>query len=359
MLFFHLAVPDLPDVSHNRSISDLVHVRDYSIRTTGNRSAPTIMLSARATALNPLFANSSSPSAMPFDFHLDWPYDLPFEVLLPDGDRHSTLARVVTRPVSLDARHQSSLAVRIDGEVDRQLGGASEEAMSRFLQNYLHGKDNEVIVRGLATMPSTLCNASSAASRTPSWILRALPAINATVSFPSPPEDELDLIRSVTIENMRISQADGRFMASGVVKAVVELPKEMRGLHVDVTAALPDILVFNGALADKREIDPDHEPFPAKAFGHIHPPKWLDATSETQGDLILLTAPIENQPLDVIPGRDSELSDFVTKIIFRGSALAGIKGKAGVKIRLAGVDSEIAVQGLPVAGEVVVGRPKI
>lgn len=315
------------------------------------------MLSARATALNPLLARNSSSSTFPFDFHLDWPYDLPFEVLLPDGDRHAPLARVVTRPVSLDARHQSSIAVRIDGEVDRNLGGASERALSRFLQNYLHGKDNEVIVRGLASVPHSLCNATSTAP-TPSWILRALPAINATVAFPSPP-DELDLIRSVTIENMRISQADGRFMASGIVKAVVELPKEMRGLHVDVTAALPDILVFNGATADKREIDPDQEPYPPKAFGHIHPPKWLSATSETQGDLIMVTAPIQDQPLDVIPGRDSELSDFVTKIVFRGSALAGIKGRAGVKIRLAGVDSEIAVQGLPVVGEVVVGRPKL
>ena len=63
-----------------------------------------------------------------------------------------------------------------------------------------------------------------------------------------------------------------------------------------------------------------------------------DGTSE-----YIVTADIENVPLEVLPGRQKLMSSFVAKVLFGPQgALAGVQGTAAVAA---------LVDGLPVAGD--------
>lgn len=289
------------------------------------------------------------------DLDMHFPYRLPFEILLPvssnitgnvNSDGYIKMAEVFTRPIEL--KGQKTIRLLIDGNVVSDLE-SSRNTLSGFIQNYLHGVSNPVLVRGLSH--------SSKHIHTPNWILSGLPRINATLAFPSP-NPPPELIRSVTIENMKISESGGKVLASGMVKVVVQLPKEMQGISVNVTGVRPNILIFDG-ISSEDDVDPDSgPPYPPKAFGHIQPDEYLISESRIEGDYIVVTAPIDKQPIDVLPGRDSVLSDFVAKIVFKGGALAGIKGKAGVEVHLVGVNGGLVLDELPVSGKVIIGKPR-
>ena len=73
---------------------------------------------------------------------------------------------------------------------------------------------------------------------------------------------------------------------------------------------------------------------------------------------IIVRAPMSDIPLDVLPGRDNILSDFVGKVVFKGGALAGIKGVAAVRLEIPGVANRVTLDDLPVQGEFWVGRQR-
>ena len=71
-------------------------------------------------------------------------------------------------------------------------------------------------------------------------------------------------------------------------------------------------------------------------------------------------------PLEVLPGREREFSDFMAKVIFGSQgALAGVEGVAAVAVRVEGLpfasgrDPEMELAGLPFQGSVRIGKKKV
>lgn len=122
-------------------------------------------------------------------------------------------------------------------------------------------------------------------------------------------------------------------VASGTIFAHVILPK---GIHVgvNVTRVLPDVLVFDGPVPDDAGVsnnvydnEPDippapplPDPLPERAFAHIRPDAWLNATcvridtDADTGTTVEVLAQLVDVPLDVLPGRDREFRNFVGKV---------------------------------------------
>lgn len=105
-------------------------------------------------------------------------------------------------------------------------------------------------------------------------------------------------------------------------------------------------------------------------FARLQPPSSLPATtlSHPSGNPLLLVvlADFKDLPLEIL--RPNELSNFVGKILIKGGALAGVKGKADVRVWVEGLTKEdggegeqeddglLGVKGVGVEGEVWVGR---
>lgn len=272
------------------------------------------------------------------------------------------MADVITMPIKL--RGQETLRINIEGVVTSSNStSGDDDALSGFLHNYLEGRDNNVTIRGLSDFPLAASPDSDHGQHIPpEWLHRFLPNIHAVVAFPGsqpPPK----LIKSVTIEQMKISESAGKLRASGVVVVQARLPPDLADIKVDINGVRPDILVFDGEAASSGEpVDPAVPPYPAKAFGRIHPDDYLVAISEldpTTPGLLIVRAPIHDVPIDILPGRDKVLSDFVGKIVFKGSAVAGIVGNAAVRLHVVGMDRPFEVDRLPVRGVVNVGRPRV
>lgn len=164
------------------------------------------------------------------------------------------------------------------------------------------------------------------------------------------------------------------FLASGTVLAHVVLPRGMN-LDLSVKHVLPDVLVFDGEVPDNVHIDtapespPLPDPLPEGAFGHIRPEDWLDSRCvaiepiEGEGSTFAVSAKLVDVPLEVLPGRQKEFSNFVSKLIFGNSAIAGILGSAAIKVTVPGIPFEgpeptdgLELDGLPFRGSVKLGK---
>lgn len=242
------------------------------------------------------------------------------------------------------------IGIDIEGDI---VALESGDALSQFLQNYLQGDDNPITVRGLGEMPK----GHSGSDAPPPWVLRSLPSLQLHLVFPSP-KDRPDVVREVTIEQMRLGEANGQMIASGTVVALIELPDGMERVALNVSAIKPDVMVHDGPTNADVKYDPSKPP--PKAFGRIWPNYHLNSTTARSEDPktphgLVVRAPFKDMPLDVLPGRDSVMSDFITKVIFKGGATAGIAGIADVKADI-GVGGTLDIGGLPVHGEFWVGR---
>jgi hypothetical protein len=276
------------------------------------------------------------------------------------------MAEVITAPLRLGGP-ADNINVHIEGVVVADFtppsqsdeDPASDSAISVFLQNYLSGRDNPILVRGLSTLPTFAQTSHSP----PHWLLSTLPSISIPLSFPGP-SPKPKIIQTVTIESMRISESRGKMLASGTVLAEISLPKGMEAVDVSINAVKPDIMVFDGPIDDDDDDDDDGgEEYPPRAFGHIKPDEWLKATSERYQNpehpgWITVRAPMEDIPIEILKGRDGVMRGFVSKIVFKGGAVAGIKGTADVQVQLRGVRGQVGLGGLPVKGEVWVGRQR-
>ena len=93
---------------------------------------------------------------------------------------------------------------------------------------------------------------------------------------------------------------------------------------LDVNRVLPDVLIFDGEVPDpsfgEEESPPLPDPLPERAFAHIRPPDWLDSQSEPddededEGSAYSVSAKFVDVPLEVLPGRQKEFSDFMRKV---------------------------------------------
>jgi hypothetical protein len=320
----------------------LVHLESYTLSTRGDE----LHIAAFATL----------PNIAP-ELNTTLPFNLPFSIHLPDGQ---AMAEVITQPIHLGGP-ADKLKIYLEGVVTADFTPGHDQlsepdsAISIFLQNYLNGKENPISVRGLSTLPSF----ARTEFTPPHWLLSTLPSISVPLAFPGP-DPKPKIIQTVTIERMRITESGGKMLASGTVIAEISLPKGMEAVDVFIGAVKPDIMIFDGPPPDE---DGEDEDYPPKAFGHIKPEEWLKATSERYSnpehpDWITVRAPMEDIPVEILKGRDAVMRAFVSKIVFKGGALAGIRGTADVQVQLRGVRGQVGLTGLPVKGEVWVGRQR-
>ncbi|KAL0065797.1 hypothetical protein AAF712_007100 [Marasmius tenuissimus] len=339
----HVEIPPLPGLPHPGrntpfpSVADLITLCTFNLSTSSDH----LHIEAVATVVDPA----------PSNFDLTVP-SLPFMVSLPSGVVDlAPVASVNTEPFSLT---HPNITLDIAGRV-LPLQTKSLPVLSTFISRYLSGLANPITVS------------------TP-----IVPGLSADAEFPLPVKKPR-ILRDVTIRDMKIKPGN-TFLASGTVFARVVLPKGMN-IELDVKRVLPDVLVFDGEVPDSIHLKPlisdnpppKHplpDPLPEKAFGHIRPDDWLVSSCEAvdpeagEGAEFIVTAKIVDVPLEVLPGRHSEFSEFVSKVIFgRQGALAGILGTADVGVTVDGLpfdgpgrDDWMVLSGLPFKGSVRVGK---
>ncbi|KAH9934536.1 uncharacterized protein BXZ73DRAFT_89597 [Epithele typhae] len=342
------SLPGLPKPGKNNpfpEFRELVTLKGFEIASVDG----TIILEANATAINPL----------PMDLMFEAPA-LPFMISLPSSTPSTpsvTVAAVHSLPFTLT---RPNITFSIAGGVV-PLPRNSSGALSQFVSDYIQGRDADIQI----TSPLA-------------------PGLVVNTTFPAP-HPRPQILRNVTLKDMKIRPVGTAMYASGVVHALVVLP---HGINVGVNASrvFPDVLVYDGAVSEPTEGDPDGDrdeellsdppptrplpdPLPPRAFAHIVPEDWLPANCEpigrvpNAGSAVAVTAKIEDVPLKVLPGREREFSDFVGKVIFgTQGALAGVQGVAAVAVRVDGLpfangnDGEMELSGLPFQGSVRIGK---
>ncbi|OBZ76471.1 hypothetical protein A0H81_02995 [Grifola frondosa] len=314
-------LPGLPVPGHNSPFpvfSDLVTLQSFEIVSEYD----SLSIRANATVIDPV----------PLEFEFTMP-SMPFFVSLPTPNHTSVeVAFVHTQPFTLT---HPNISLAVDGAV-LPLSRNASGALSTFAGNYSSGLDSDITIS------------------TP-----LLPDLTIEAKFPGP-NPKPRILRNVTIRDMRIKPTSGPMVASGTVVARVVLPK---GIHVgvNVTRVFPDVLVFDGEVPG-----PDDPPITPRAFAHIRPEDWLPAECEPaesedgEGTAVAVSARIVDVPLEVLPGREREFSNFV--IFGSQGALAGVQGIAAVAVHVHGLpfanghDGEMELTGLPFQGSVRIGK---
>ncbi|KAG1859244.1 hypothetical protein F4604DRAFT_1658780 [Suillus subluteus] len=318
------------------SVSQLITLQSFGVES----EAKDVTVHALATVVNPVppIMNLTAPS-------------LPFIISLP-GKNHSSvpIASVHTDPFTLT---HPNITLTISGSV-LPLPAHPSASISAFLSRYLSLEPNLV---------SVACP--------------LFPSFTVDMEFP-PPSSKPHILRNVTIHDMKIkpNSASTGFLASGSVFARIVLPKGM-DLALNVTRVFPDVLVFDGEAHElptllfphQKDEDELPDPLPEHAFGHIRPEDWLEATSvqvdsEGEGSIFAVTADMVNVPLEVLPGRQKQFSNFISKVVFSThGALAGLQGTTDVGVYILGLPfrnhedtaTGMDLLGLPFQGSVRVG----
>jgi len=336
------------------SFSQLVSVESFDISSTDKE----IQLNARASVIDPA----------PPGFEMSVPA-LPFIVSLPTrkNDTYIPIVSAETQPFSLT---HPNVTLFISGRV-LPLPSTAIDAVSSFASRYLSLERNPI------SISSPL-----------------LPSLVVDTEFPSP-ATKPKVLRDVTIRNMKVKPYGTEFLASGEVLALIVLPKGMN-FQMDVKQIMPDILVFDGEVDDSLpplgilgNVPSRFPPLPPRAFGHILPDDWLTAKSvfngtDEEGSVFSVSASIVDVPIQVLPGREKEFSNFVSKVchyfithlfhalmhdtfqILFGSngAIAGLRGTVDVGVDIVGLpfhdgdgeDIGFQLKGLPLQGKVHIGK---
>lgn len=317
-----------------------------------------------------LVAEASVVDPVPSDLTFTSP-PLEFTASLPTSSAPIDIARVTAAPFSLT---HPNITLQLEGSV-LPIKSSSLPTLSSFLMRYLSGKSNPILIS------STF-----------------LPGLIAQADFPGP-NPRPQILQNVTIRDMKLKPTGpgGQFLASGIVFARIVLPKGMN-LELNVSKVLPDVLIFDGevpsnASALKPPKNPLPDPLPERAFGHIRPDDWLNATStrdeggEEDGSVFAVSAKVVDVPLEVLPGRQKEFSNFVSKVgpfssrftiqtvdenpqvIFSSDgALAGIQGTAAVRVAVEGLPlgdgkpgsgNHLTLAGLPFQGSVRINKKSL
>ncbi|KAG2135980.1 hypothetical protein DEU56DRAFT_871544 [Suillus clintonianus] len=322
-------IPGLPTPGEDvplPSVSQLITLQSFGVES----EAKDVTVHALATVINPVpsIMNLTAPS-------------LPFIISLP-GENHSSVpvASVHTDPFTLT---HPNITLAISGSVI-PLPPHPSASISAFISRYLSLEPNPVFVA-----------------------CPLFPSFAVEMEFP-PPNSKPQILRNVTIHDMKIkpNSAGNGFLASGTVFGRIVLPKGM-DLTLDVTRLFPDVLVFDGEVHDSPSLLlPQHKeeeelpnPLPERAFGHIQPEDWLEATSiqvdaEGEGSIFAVTADMVDVPLEVLPGRQKQFSNFISKVVFGShGALAGLQGTTDVGVHILGLpfrDHEDTTTGMDLLG---------
>ncbi|KZT63268.1 hypothetical protein DAEQUDRAFT_770765 [Daedalea quercina L-15889] len=336
---------DLPEASR------FVTLDSFLIKSAND----TLNISANATLINPI--QSSLNAIVP---------SLPFIVYLPPNGTSPPvpLAHVQTSPFALTCGNTSLALTGVVLPLPHNASGA----LSEFLGAYISARDADILLE------TTL-----------------LPDVRVPTKFPAP-HPRPQILHDVKIKDMKVKPVGQGMIASGTVLARVVLPPGIE-VGIDVVRVFPDLLVYDGEVPESRAYDEDGlaiqvlnfpvddgdrdvppqpplpDPLPERAFAHIRPDDWLPAFSEPgesrpgEGTVVNVSADIVDVPLEVLPGREREFSNFVSKVVFgTQGAVAGLQGEAAVAVHVNGLPfengrhGEMQLTGLPFKGIVRIGK---
>ncbi|CAE7190351.1 unnamed protein product, partial [Rhizoctonia solani] len=362
-------IPGVPPAPPNGprptpDLASLVYLQSYRVLPP----PPTLRLVGTATLPNPL------PSVLQGAIALS----LPFVVSLPPLDSKNPLpiARVETAPLGLTV---PNISLAISGHVlPLPSSSSSTSPVSRFASDFLAGRSSPILI-------------------TTDFLrdLGILDELTIKAEFPASAERP-ELLRDVQISSMRIALRGEQIFASAFVRAHIVPPNSLSAININATRVWPDLLVYDGPAPrlwpfddpnhgahsgveyDEHWTEPDPmplpRPLPRNAFARIRPDSWIVAHTETSEDQrdndggqgVWVHAQVEDVPLDVLPGRDSELRAFIRKVLFNPSgARAGIAGISAVAARVGGLvvgskeSGELEMYGLPLRGETWVGKKSL
>ena len=361
-------LPGLPNPDDGQplpSISDLVHLSHFSLSSSQDHS---LIIDAEATIVNPVppVISLTSPP-------------LPFIVSVPPQlvtaeDSSIPLASVTAEPFALT---HPNITLYLHGYV-LPIAPSAASALSSLISDYLSGIDHPISI----TSPFELFS-----------------GYTVNTKFPAP-HPRPEVLRNVTIEDMKIRASGTTILASGAVHARIALPEGM-----DVTLLInrlhPDALIYDGPLStmaspspaslpltrttsiiaqdttkhhpvaaaaddddDVPPAPPLPSPLPPRAFARVRPSVWLATTSvptsprrdwnERGSTTLSITAWFTDVPFEVLPGREREFRNFVAKVIFGpgDGAVAGIDGVTAVGVRVDG----LSIGQEPDGDEAVVGE---
>ncbi|CED82775.1 hypothetical protein [Phaffia rhodozyma] len=351
------------------NLTDLIHMEDYVVYPS-NESTSRLLLDAGSTIPN-VFTDITA--YFPFRFAFSAGVVLPNNEL-PDN----VIAHVRSLPVEINPSFRR-IAMNASGEIvaDPKPADGSPSALSRFIQAYLINEPYSLLLRPLR----------SPGVPKPIWdVVAALPPL----VMPIPKMDEpLKLMRSVRIEGMKINPTGKIVLATGTVKTEIFVPGVLGDVDdgLDVQGVLPEVLIFNGPVPDDDDDDDDDnaqafstwgadkyirsdqartlagdrplpDPLPKGVFGRLLPDDHLPSTSEkhpTEPRVLIVTSPFKDAPVEILDS--AQLRSFVAKLIFKGGALAGVKGTCDCRTLIKGLGSDVVeINGIPFQGEVYMGR---
>lgn len=271
------------------SVSDLITLKTFAV-SSGKQG---LSIYGEATIIDPV----------PEGFQFQTP-ELPFDISISGADNISI--RVASLRVEPLALTRPNITLHISGSTT-EIGGGASSAISDFVGKYL------------AQEPAPILLATP-----------ILPNVTFPALFPAPAKRP-DILRDVTIRDMKLKALpNGSFVASGMIFARVTLPDSF-DIDLSVHKVWPEVLVFNGEVPDSAP-EPAHaspinrgmqmgipDPLPQGAFGHIKPDVWLPSVSmrvipSAYGSEYIVTANVTEVPLEILPGRNKEFSNFVSKV---------------------------------------------
>jgi hypothetical protein len=212
------------------------------------------------------------------------------------------LASVTTAPITLT---HPNISVHISGSI-LPIPATAFPSLSLLVSRYLAGQPNTLFIS--------------------SPLLEQLDDIE--VEFPAP-NPKPQVLRDVTIRDMKIRPSGSIFLASGIVEGKIVLPKGIN-MDLEVSSVFPDVLIFDGEVTTLHNPflpppppeSPLPSPLPANAFARVRPDDWLPSLSarveppkdDDVGATYMISARVVDVPLDVLPGRQKEFSNFVGKV---------------------------------------------
>ncbi|QRW13639.1 transmembrane protein [Ceratobasidium sp. AG-Ba] len=358
-----LAIPPMPGMpspppNEPRPIPDfasLVYLQSYRVLPP----PPTLRIVGTATLPNPI------PSLLQGTVALT----LPFIVSLPPAASSASLpvARVETAPLALTT---PNISLAFSGQALALPSTSNSIApVSRFASDFLAARSSPILIttdflRDVGMQEELTIHAE----------------------FPAAAERP-ELLRDVQISDMRISLRGEQIFASAFVRAHIVPPDTLSALRINATRVWPDLLVYDGPAPsawpfdnpgvgspsgvqyDERWSEPEPmplpKPLPPTAFARIRPESWIPAHTEVveEQEGVWVHAQVTDVPLEVLPGRDSELRRFISKVLFNmNGARAGVAGISAVAARVGGLmigdkeSGELELFALPLRGETWVGK---
>jgi hypothetical protein len=287
-------------------------------------------------------ANVSVSLYNPYPVALDVP-PLSFEILLANcnaSEPYIAVAEAVTELIEVrgerDVRAGALGLIRqIPESLTRTCPKSNLSPLDHFMENYLHGEDAEVFVRGNKIEDSN----------TPEWISSILQSITVPIALPG--RSFGNAIRNFTATDVDFklpspfadpNDPDGTPRVSGTIEVLAALPEELN-LEIGVHSIRSDAdLYYKG---DK--------------LGELNMHKWgkanstkIDSANET---LLNIMSHVEDVPLDIT--NNDVFTEVIQKMLF-GSEDIFLDVEAAVDIRVGTVLGSLDLKGIPANGTIPV-----